>query len=281
MILGFLGKGGSGKSSVATQMALHAHSKGRTVLAVDADHNMDISYNLLKEGSIDTTQYLGAALQEVLDHVGAEKGETYGDIFLHGCDTRFTVEPPDTFTDMYSITVKERLRLMVAGPQTDTVLYGKSCSHVLTTPLKVYLPLLEPKVDDVVVVDEKAGADGVTTGIVTGLDVGVIVCEPALHSLKTARQIAELMEFYGTPSLFVGNKISTSEDKDFITEHLGVEPVTYLMESTAVRREPSEQVAEWQDEMATILKHASTLNKNDRLERTRAKFERNKNYRGS
>jgi CO dehydrogenase maturation factor len=281
MILGFIGKGGSGKSSLATQMVLHAHAQNKNVLAVDADHNMDISYNLLQGGSIDAEQYLGAALQEVLEHVGVQKDETYADIFLRGCATRFTIEPPDSFTEKYSIKVKERLRLMVAGPQTDTVLYGKSCSHVLTTPLKVYLPLLEPKIDDVVVVDEKAGADGVTTGIVTGLDVGVIVCEPALHSLKTARQIAELMEFYGTPSLFVGNKVSTSEDKDFITEHLGVEPVTYLMESTAVRREPSDQVKEWQDEMATILKHASTLNKNDRLERTRAKFERNKNYQGS
>jgi CO dehydrogenase maturation factor len=281
MILGFLGKGGSGKSSVATQMVLHAHAQGGNVLAVDADHNMDITYNLLKGGAIDTGQYLGTALQEVLDHVGIQKGEKYADIFLRDCDTRFTIEPPDAFTEKYSIKAKEHLRLMVAGPQTDTVLYGKSCSHVLTTPLKVYLPLLEPGPGDVVVVDEKAGADGVTTGIVTGLDVGVIVCEPALHSLKTARQIAELMQFYGTPSLFVGNKVSTSEDKDFITKHLGVEPVTYLMESTAVRREPSERVMEWQDEMAAILEHASTLNKNDRLERTKNKFERNKNYKGS
>ncbi len=281
MILGFLGKGGSGKSSVATQMALHAHARGSNVLAIDADHNMDISYNLMRGESIGTERYLGAALKEVLDHVGARDGESYADVFLRGCDTRFTIAPADPFTEQYSVMARERLRLMVAGPQTDTVLYGKSCSHVLTTPLKVYLPLLEPEENDVVVVDEKAGADGVTTGIVTGLDVGVIVCEPALHSLKTARQIAELMKFYGTPSLFVGNKVGTSEDKDFIAEHLGEEPVTYLMESTAVRREPSEPVAEWQDEMAAILEQANMLNKNDRLQRTKDKFERNKQYKGS
>ncbi len=168
--------------------------------------------------------------------------------------------------------------LMAAGPQTDTVLYGKACSHSLSTALKVYLPLLTLQENEVVVVDEKAGADGVTTGIVTGIDIGVIVCEPSLHSIKTAKQIAGLMDFYQTPYLFVGNKISDSEDKDFIEKELGITPVVYLPESNNVQRNPSGTVLEWQDELEEIVTVAQTLNNNNRLVRTRMKFTRNHKF---
>jgi CO dehydrogenase maturation factor len=137
---------------------------------------------------------------------------------------------------------------------------------------------LELQENEVVVVDEKAGADGVSTGIVTGIDVGVIVCEPALHSVKTAKQIAELMDFYYTPYVFVGNKITSSEDKDFIIEQLGQEPVTFLMQSNAMKRNPSALVGEWTDELVAIYEQAKTLNQNNRLERTIEKFKRNSDF---
>jgi CO dehydrogenase maturation factor len=279
MILGFLGKGGSGKSSVSTQMALLLHKQGKTVLAVDADHNMDLSYNL-GGGEIPEMEHLSESLKDVQTFIKLPENSKYSEAFLNEVEARFTLSPIDTVTNTYSTRVKEGLYLMAAGPQTDTVLYGKACSHSLTTALKVYLPLLALKENETLIVDEKAGADGVTTGIVTGIDVGVIVCEPALHSIKTAKQIAELMDFYQTPYVFVGNKVSDSEDKDFIEKGLGVTPTTYLMQSSGVKRNPSELVMEWQDELAEIIKVAHTLNKNDRLERTKTKFARNHEFTG-
>jgi len=277
MILGFLGKGGSGKSSVSTQMALFLHGQGKTVLAVDADHNMDLSHNL-GNGEVPEMKHLSESLKDIQTFIKLPENSKYSEAFLNDVEARFTLSPIDTVTNTYSAKVKEGLYLMAAGPQTDTVLYGKACSHSLTTALKVYLPLLVLKENETVVVDEKAGADGVTTGIVTGIDVGVIVCEPALHSIKTAKQIAELMNFYDTPYVFVGNKVSDSEDKDFIETELGVTPTTYLMQSSSVKRNPSELVSKWQDELEEILKVASGLNKNNRLERTKTKFARNHEF---
>ena len=277
MILGFLGKGGSGKSSVATQMALFLHGQVKTVLAVDADHNMDLSFNL-SVGQLPKMKYLSESLKDMQIFVGLSDTSKYSQAFINDVEARFSLSPLDTVTSTYSTKVKENLYLMAAGPQTDTVLYGKACSHSLTTALKVYLPLLALKENEMVVVDEKAGADGVTTGIVTGIDVGVIVCEPALHSVKTARQIAELMDFYETPYVFVGNKVTTSEDKDFISSELGQDPTAFLLESAGVKRNPSTQVAEWSDELQTIFTKAQELNQNDRLERTVAKFRRNHDF---
>jgi CO dehydrogenase maturation factor len=277
MILGFLGKGGSGKSSVSTQMALYLSSKDKAVLAIDADHNMDLSYNLAN-GEMPILDYLSHSLLSLQDALQLPSNKKYSDAFFQESLIRFSLSPLSPEIEQYSTILPSGIRLMAAGPQTDTVLYGKTCSHSLTTPLKLLLPLLSLNGGEMVVVDEKAGADGVTTGIVTGIDVGVIVCEPALHSIKTAKQIAELMDFYQTPYVFVGNKVSNSEDKDFIEKELGVTPTTYLMQSSSVKRNPSELVSEWQDELAEIVKVARGLNKGDRLERTKAKFSRNHEF---
>lgn len=277
MIVGFLGKGGSGKSSVATQMALWRRGVGDTVMAVDADHNMDLSYNLAG-GEEPSVPYFGSSLPAFLDAVGLTKAQKYDEAFYRETNARFPLEPLSPTIARYSTVLANGIRLMTAGPQTDTVLYGQACSHSLTTPLKLLLPLLVLHDGEVVVVDEKAGADGVSTGIVTGIDVGVIVCEPALHSIKTAKQIAELMDFYETPYVFVANKVATNEDEAFITNELANTPIAFLKESASVKRNPSAPVFEWRDELQTVFSTAQGLNTNDRYARTVKKFARNREF---
>lgn len=277
MILGFLGKGGSGKSSVSSQMALFLNSYGKHVLAIDADHNMDLAYNL-SGGEMPTVQYFSQSLPTFQHSVGLEEGQKYNEAFLNTTSQRFLLNPLATEIKEYSVELASEIRLMIAGPQTEYVLYGTHCSHSLTTPLKILLPLLELQENEIVVVDEKAGADGVSTGIITGIDVGVIVCEPAFHSIKTAKQIAELMDFYDTPYVFVGNKVTTREDQDFLVSELGQEPVVFLTESSSLKRNPSAVVPKWQAELKTITEAAATRNKKNRLERTVAKFKRNKKF---
>lgn len=278
MILGFLGKGGSGKSSVATQVTLWLNESNKNVLAVDADHNMDLAYNIFNGNIPKNIPYFGSSVLEMASFLGLKENEKYTQAFLKQTTQRFTLQPLDTITEKLSMLNNNNIRVMTAGPQTDTVLYGQSCSHALTTPLKMYLPLLNLNDDDYVTVDEKAGADGVSTGIVTGIDVGVIVYEPALHSIKTAKQIAELMDFYETPYVFVANKIQNSEDKDFVLKTLGQEPVCYLLESNNIKRQPGSIVNEWSDEMQEIIIQSKAISKNNRLERTQKKFRRNENF---
>jgi len=277
MILGFLGKGGSGKSSVSSQTALHQNAAGMSVLAVDADHNMDLSYNL-SGGDVPELNYFSQSLEALQKAVGLSEGEKYTEAFLNDVKVRFSLSPLSPEIETYSRVLENNIRLMTAGSQTDTVLYGKACSHSLTTPLKILLPLLDLQENELVVVDEKAGADGVSSGIVTGIDVGVIVCEPTLHSVKTAKQIAKLMDFYSTPYMFVGNKVASSEDKDFIIEQLGQEPVTFLMQSNVMKRNPSTLVDEWTDELVEVFEKAKSLNQDNRLERTVEKFVRNTDF---
>lgn len=274
MILGFLGKGGSGKSTVATQMALFLRDENLEVLAIDADHNMDLSHNL-SGGKLPSISYLSESLKAFTKAVGLSDKQKYSEAFLKLVETRFTLSPLSDELRQFSALIPNGIRLMTAGPQTDTVLYGKSCSHILTTSLKVLLPLLKLNTGEVVVVDEKAGADGVTTGIVTGFDAGVIVVEPAIHSLKTAKQIAELMDFYGTPYIFVGNKVTNKEDQVFLEEGLSNKLTVVLPFISSLRRTPNLLVDEWKMSLKKIFSSAAELSLNDRLKRTRDKFARN------
>ncbi len=279
MILGFLGKGGSGKSSVATQIALYLHSeKEMKVLAIDADHNMDLSYNLFNGEIPSDVKYFGSSLKEITRYLGLSDDEKYDRVFQAEIPKRFSLSLMDDITKGFCFNRDDGMKVMIAGPQTDTVLYGQSCSHSLTTPLKIYLPLLELGENEYVVVDEKAGADGVSTGIVTGIDVGIIVCEPALHSIKTAKQIAKLMDFYQTPYVFVGNKIQSQEDIDFIIDTLGEEPIACLPDFPGVKRNPGSIIPQWSSEVMKVLAKAQEVNNNNRLNRTMEKFRRNREF---
>jgi CO dehydrogenase nickel-insertion accessory protein CooC1 len=72
MIIGVLGKGGSGKSTVSTNLVKFlASKKEHTVLAIDADHNMDITYNL---GVTEEFPYLGGSMSD-LKHITARHWE--------------------------------------------------------------------------------------------------------------------------------------------------------------------------------------------------------------
>jgi CO dehydrogenase maturation factor len=274
MILGFLGKGGSGKSSVSTQMALFLESDNKKVLAIDADHNMDLTFNLFNGETPKDINYLGASAVDVKKAVDLDEDSFFSDAFKKNTDKYFSISNPDSFTKKYSKDISEKIQLMAAGPQTEKVLDEKACSHSLAAPLKIYLPLLKLEGEEFVVVDEKAGADGVSSGIASGIDVGVVVCEPALHSIKTAKQIAKLLDYYKTPCVFVGNKIQSEDDKDFIEETLGEKPVTFLLDSDSIKKYPSKKVDSWSDEMEEILKKSKELNNSDRLDRTIAKYKK-------
>lgn len=274
MIISVLGKGGSGKTSVSTQLALSLQEQSQ-VLAIDADHNMDFAFNVTA-GNVPEMSYLGEALPDALKHVGLANDDSYTKAFLEKTSTRFSFgDTKDQFTNAYTTVVNSRMHLMASGPQTDKVLYGKACSHFLSTPLKLYLPLLELSGGSVAVIDEKAGADGASTGIVSGVDLAIVVSEPSLHGVKTANQIAELLDFFDTPYLFVGNKVSSQEDEDFLSAELVDEPVVFLDNKAEIKRSPFSPLSEWKTKISTLLSAARGINNNDRLARTIRKFSRN------
>ncbi|MBP9711366.1 MAG: AAA family ATPase [Candidatus Pacebacteria bacterium] len=204
MIIAFLGKGGSGKSTMATAMVNYLLTQGKKVLAIDADHNMDLSYNLGAEPKI----FLGTDPSAIKRHVGVSDTDTFAKTLTYAQEHNaiFSINPADSFTEGITTQVSPTLRLMTAGPHTDIVRSGEHCSHSLAAPLKVYLPLLKLAQNEAVVIDERAGTDPVATGILKGVDLAVIVREGTVNSTRVADQIAHELELAQVPHLTVDNK---------------------------------------------------------------------------
>ncbi len=209
MIIGFLGKGGSGKTSLATLWTkyLSHKDKGNFVLAIDNDHNMDLKYNLGYENDMN---YIGQSLPEIFESIAIHSTKDVAKKDIQ--EYFFFLNDMDDISKKYSVKLSDNLFLMCAGPHTEDMMYGNSCSHSLTTPLKVYLPLLKVEDNEYVVVDEKAGTDGVGTGVTTGFNMAVVVAEATAHGIKSAKQIITMLRFYKTPFVIAINKIRDNAD---------------------------------------------------------------------
>ena len=221
MKIAFLGKGGSGKSTLAAHAVRYLRNHGYSVLAIDADHNMDLSYNL---GATGDQSFLGTDPTSIKKYIGVSPATSFSDALAYASHNGigFQINPPDSFTASISSKIDDGLQLMTAGPHTDSVRFGGDCSHSLAAPLKVYLPLLKLGSQQAVVVDERAGTDPVATGILKGIDHAVIVAEPTVHSVKVACQISKELVIAGVAHVFVANKTT---DNDALYRELPVAPV--------------------------------------------------------
>ncbi len=209
MKIAFLGKGGSGKSTMATAFIRELRARNVSVLAIDADHNMDLSYNL----GTDPSLFLGNDPERIKEHVGSKRSDKYLDVLKSAKDRgiEFSAFPADEYTESVSVELDEGLRLITAGPHTDRVRSQEACSHSLAAPLKVYLPLLRLNPNEAVVIDERAGTDPVATGILNGVDLAVIVQEPTVNSKRVAEQIKHELGLANITHIVVHNKVADIE----------------------------------------------------------------------
>jgi CO dehydrogenase maturation factor len=293
MIIGFLGKGGSGKSTVSHRFARFLHEKGNKVLAIDLDYNMDTTFNL---GITDETHpkfpYLGVlAKDSIYKYSKIKDGDFYDDLFTK--DIYSTTLPVfhifdnvDEFTDSFSVEIRPRLRVMSMGPHHERIIQGGACSHFMAVSMKIYLPLIETRENEYVIIDEKASTDSVGTGIPSGFDVAYICVENTPHSIKTAGLIIDHLKELETPYEIVANKVrDKDQDTKNITARLGKSPIISLSMDIAYI-DPNDRSAEEEIVFLELLKDVhikkskiETGQTKTRKNRTIDKFEKHKQYR--
>jgi CO dehydrogenase maturation factor len=271
MIIGFLGKGGSGKSTLATKVvSFLSTDKNNTVLAIDADYNMDLLHNL---NAGDDMNYLGSDAKFLMKKVlGYDEKALYADMVLdENNSNRFTLNPIDEFTQKYSKKVSDNINIMAVGPHSENVLNDKMCSHGLGALLKAYLPLINIKENEYVIIDEKAGVDSVGTGIPTGFNMSIIVVEATVYGIKAAKQISDLLQnHYHIPFAYIINKVKSDTDIDMIKKELDEK---YIIDYIPFGESIDDIYAE------KIVKHVQEYiekNGDNRLEQSRVKFKNNK-----
>lgn len=224
MIIGFMGKGGSGKTSLSTAFTRFLVQKNQRVLAIDADHNMDLLFNLAGEQEV--FPYLGNDHARIKTLLGMpQEYRTYQQAIAEERINEQAFGSDNAFFAAFTREVSPNLWCMAAGPHTEDIHHGVACSHTLSSSLKAYLPFLTLRDGEAVVVDSTAGMDMVGTGIARGMDMVCIVTEPTIHATKTAKQIAQGLAEHGVPSVYLVNKCASEEQRAQAVAWLGQEPL--------------------------------------------------------
>jgi CO dehydrogenase maturation factor len=214
MRVAFVGKGGSGKSTISAMFAQTCAQHGRDVLAIDLDYNMDMAFNLGVKHDLGD-RYISRSRHDFFAYTGLGSQGALKDLIAR-FDEGALFNPDslnDTYSQQYAVDVTDKIKMMVVGPTPDDRLYGKECGHVFMSPIRYYLPLLET--ERVVVLDSTAGTDLVSFGMYQGADMIVCVVEPRENSMRVFEQIKPIAKEFNIPLYMFINKQHAATDSLF------------------------------------------------------------------
>jgi CO dehydrogenase maturation factor len=210
MKLAISGKGGVGKSTLAAALALLLVRQGKKVLAVDADPDANLASALgipleKQKEIVPISQHI-ALIEE---RTGA-KVKSYGQMF------KLNPEVSDV-ADRFALR-HEGVALLVLGAIDKG---GGGCACPESVFIRALVTDLILHKDDALIMDMEAGVEHLGRATVRGVDTMIIVVEPGLRSIESAKRIINLSAEIGLVKIkLVANKIMHADDEGFIREAL-------------------------------------------------------------
>lgn len=240
MRVAFVGKGGSGKTTLSALFARHLARSGAPLVAIDGDINQHLAHAL----GLDENTEFGAP------PLSSRTGEIKD--LLRGTNPRIVsreamvkTTPPGRGSRLLRLLGDDELHtrhvervgevpLMVTGAFDESDL-GVACYHSKLGAVELYLNHLVDGPGEYVVVDMTAGADAFASGLFTRFDMTFLVAEPTRKSVSVYRQYREHAAEFGIPIAVVGNKVAGEDDLLFLKEHVGDDLLAYCVQSSYVR----------------------------------------------
>ena len=209
MKLAITGKGGVGKTTLASLLARLYATEGKAVLAIDAnpDANLAMALGLPQDQARQITPI--AEMEDLIEErTGAKPGS--GAPF-------FKLNPRvDDIPERFSAKI-DGIRLLIMG----TVKTGGSgCMCPESALLKNLISHLLLRESDVVIMDMDAGVEHLGRGTAQAVDALIIVVEPGKRSIQTAEAIRGLAGDLGMRYYVVGSKTQSDADRQFITSSM-------------------------------------------------------------
>ena len=225
MKLAVSGKGGVGKTTLASALARLWAEEGRRVIAIDADPDANLAIAL---GADEQTAAACTPLSEMDDLIEERTGAR------PGAGGMFKLNPDVS-------DVAETCGVDVGGVKLlrmGTVERGGSgCMCSEGTFLKAFMRHLLIEREDVAVLDMEAGIEHLGRGTAENVDVFVVVVEPGARAVQTAQTVRKLAEDIGVRDIVaVGNRVRSEEDAEFLRNALKeIELVGTLPDSDRIR----------------------------------------------
>ncbi|GAA1257363.1 hypothetical protein GCM10009677_04700 [Sphaerisporangium rubeum] len=237
MRVAFVGKGGSGKTTLSSLFARHTARQGDPVVVIDADINQHLGMVLgLAPGDLPAP--LGAHLTEIKDYLRGDNPRIASAASMvkttpPGRGSRLVTLDDPYFTERHSVPV-DGMRLMVTGPFSEDDL-GVACYHSKVGAVELFLNHLVDGPDEYAVVDMTAGGDSFASGLFTRFDMTFLVAEPTRQGVSVYRQYRDHARDFDVPIAVVGNKVHSPADVAFLRDQVGDDLLVCMEHSPAVR----------------------------------------------
>ena len=202
------GKGGVGKTTLASLIIKNFADRGNKVLAIDADPDANLAGALgigHPEDIIPISQ-----MKELIEERTESKVGTMGSFFK--------LNPHVSDLPEKLSVQKGNIRVMVMGGVKRG---GGGCVCPESVMLKTLITHLILARDEVVVLDMEAGIEHLGRGTASSVNKLIVVVEPGKRSIETAHQIKKLAQDLGLKNIvLVGNKVRNDQDKEYLIRQL-------------------------------------------------------------
>ncbi|WP_326604534.1 ATP-binding protein [Streptomyces sp. NBC_01800] len=244
MKIAFVGKGGSGKTTLSSLFIRHLAANEAHVVAVDADINQHLGAALgLDDEEAAALPAMGAQLPLIKEYLRGSNSR------IASVETMIKTTPPGEGSRLLrvrednpvydacarTITLDDGdIRLMTTGPFAESDL-GVACYHSKVGAVELCLNHLVDGPDEYVVVDMTAGSDSFASGMFTRFDMTFLVAEPTRKGVSVYRQYKEYARDFGVALKVVGNKVQGQDDLDFLRAEVGDDLLVSVGHSDWVR----------------------------------------------
>jgi CO dehydrogenase maturation factor len=280
MKIAFVGKGGSGKSTISSLFIRHLAEQKQHVIAVDADINQNLAG--LIEADFETGKALSlednkSFIRNILvgsnAHIDSAKAMIKTTPPGNGSHTVKFLEG-DPIIKQFATSFSPSAYFMHVGTYEDDGI-GISCYH---TSLSIFENILShtsaAAPDEWVVADMVAGTDAFSGPLHAMFDVMFVVVEPSVESIGVFNQFLKLATAAGVEGRvrLIANKVEDDEDTAYIAEQTGYAPTVVFSYDPSARkqRQRGELVVitdDWRERLDQIVAEARRyrLSPNDHL----------------
>ncbi len=234
MKIAFVGKGGSGKSTMTSLFIRYLQSKQTgSVLAIDADLNMNLAGLL----GVSIPEQIVLSRPAVADDIRKHLMGTNPRIadtgkFLPttppGQGSNLITRADDAGIAPYTVTVPGTppVQLVTVGTY-DRDGIGQTCYHTHLFVAENLLSHIVAEDDFDVVTDMVAGTDAFAYSLHLQFDAIILIVEPTPESTEVCALYMDLARESGVDGLIhlIGNKVEDADDLAFIVERTGRQPL--------------------------------------------------------
>ncbi len=208
MKIAISGKGGVGKTLLASMLSKIFAESGYSVIAIDADPDANLAATLGFPYPEQITP-----ISEMSDLIEERTGARPGQSAPY-----FKLNPKvDDIPEKYALK-QNGIRLMRMGRIKKG---GTGCYCPENTLLKALMSHLLVARNEVVILDMEAGIEHLGRGTAGAVDKLIVVVEPGRRSIETALNIEKLAAEISLQNVaVVGNKVRNQSDREFLTSSL-------------------------------------------------------------